>query len=156
MITPVPDIEHIVLDPTTDEFIVLACDGIWNSKNSQEVVDFISQRLNNTERLSDICEQVKRSTPVCIYLLSQFFKTKYNNNVDLMYCIQLFESCLASDTSGDGTGCDNMTAVIIRLQQFKNGKRNLTDIEEKENNVKRVKLDIELGNENVDTKVQPS
>jgi len=29
---------------------------------------------------------------------------------------QLFEHCLAPDTMGDGTGCDNMTAVLVKLK----------------------------------------
>ena len=29
---------------------------------------------------------------------------------------QLFEHCLAPDTMGDGTGCDNMTAVIVKFK----------------------------------------
>lgn len=29
---------------------------------------------------------------------------------------QLLDHCLAPDTSGDGTGCDNMTCVIITLR----------------------------------------
>lgn len=29
---------------------------------------------------------------------------------------QLFEACLAPNTLGDGTGCDNMTAVIVRFK----------------------------------------
>lgn len=28
---------------------------------------------------------------------------------------QLFDNCLAKDTCGDGTGCDNMTAIIVRF-----------------------------------------
>lgn len=28
---------------------------------------------------------------------------------------QLFDHCLAPDTLGDGTGCDNMTAVIVKF-----------------------------------------
>ena len=35
----------------------------------------------------------------------------------------MFENCLAPDTHGDGTGCDNMTAVIIKFKQdFKDVK----------------------------------
>lgn len=30
----------------------------------------------------------------------------------------MFDHCLAPSTMGDGTGCDNMTAIIVR---FKNG-----------------------------------
>lgn len=29
--------------------------------------------------------------------------------------LQMFEKCLAPDTYGDGTGCDNMTCIIIKL-----------------------------------------
>lgn len=30
--------------------------------------------------------------------------------------IQLFHNCLAPNTIGDGTGCDNMTAIIVKFQ----------------------------------------
>lgn len=30
--------------------------------------------------------------------------------------LQLFDVCLAPNTAGDGTGCDNMTAVIVQFQ----------------------------------------
>lgn len=33
-----------------------------------------------------------------------------------MYVLQLFDHCLAPDTLGDGTGCDNMTAVIVKFK----------------------------------------
>ena len=29
----------------------------------------------------------------------------------------MFEFCLAPDTSGDGTGCDNMTCIIVRFNK---------------------------------------
>lgn len=57
MITSLPDIQTIELEPG-DDFIVLACDGIWNSKTNQQVVDFIRPRLQKGESLSDICNQV--------------------------------------------------------------------------------------------------
>lgn len=37
--------------------------------------------------------------------------------INLSLSLQLFTNCLAPNTAGDGTGCDNMTAVIV---QFKN------------------------------------
>lgn len=36
MITADPDLKTLELTPD-DEFIVLACDGVWNSLSSQEV-----------------------------------------------------------------------------------------------------------------------
>lgn len=33
------------------------------------------------------------------------------------FCVlQLFDQCLAPDTMGDGTGCDNMTAIIVHFK----------------------------------------
>ena len=32
----------------------------------------------------------------------------------------MFEFCLAPDTSGDGTGCDNMTAIIVKFDKISN------------------------------------
>merc|ERR1711892_160132 len=87
MISPHPDIRTLDIDPLTDSWMILACDGIWNFMTSQEVVDFINPRIENNpkEKLSSICEE-------------------------------LFEHCLAPDTMGDGTGCDNMTAVIVKFK----------------------------------------
>lgn len=33
--------------------------------------------------------------------------------VVLILSFQLLDSCLAPDTTGDGTGCDNMTVIIV-------------------------------------------
>uniref|UniRef100_A0A6B2EFN6 protein-serine/threonine phosphatase n=1 Tax=Phlebotomus kandelakii TaxID=1109342 RepID=A0A6B2EFN6_9DIPT len=84
MISALPDVKKITLTPE-DEFMVLACDGIWNFMSSETVVEFVKERLDNgQERLSQICEE-------------------------------LFDNCLAKDTTGDGTGCDNMTAIIVKF-----------------------------------------
>jgi len=68
--------------------MILACDGIWNSMTSQEVVEFCCERMEAypEEKLSELANE-------------------------------LFESCLAPNTLGDGTGCDNMTAVIVRFKK---------------------------------------
>lgn len=62
MITALPDVKTLTIDPVKDQFMVLACDGIWNFMSSQDVCDFILPRLaEGRERLSQICEEV------CIY-----------------------------------------------------------------------------------------
>ena len=41
---------------------------------------------------------------------------------------EMFDHCLAPDTSGDGCGCDNMTGMIIQLKpRSKNSKRPRSD-----------------------------
>lgn len=59
MITALPDVRTLTLNPAEDEFMVLACDGIWNFMSSQEVVDFVGPRIKEgRENLSQICEEV--------------------------------------------------------------------------------------------------
>uniref|UniRef100_H3C4C2 Protein phosphatase 1G n=1 Tax=Tetraodon nigroviridis TaxID=99883 RepID=H3C4C2_TETNG len=89
MISAMPDVKVLTLNEDHD-FMVIACDGIWNVLSSQEVVDFIGERIKADESghvrpLSSVVEE-------------------------------LLDHCLAPDTSGDGTGCDNMTCVIITLR----------------------------------------
>lgn len=60
MITALPDIQTIDLEEG-DDFIVLACDGIWNSKTNQQVIDFVRPRLAQSKPLSQICEEVSCS-----------------------------------------------------------------------------------------------
>lgn len=58
MITALPDVKVETITPK-DEFLILACDGIWNSMSSQEVVDFVRTRIKNGEsKMSKICEEV--------------------------------------------------------------------------------------------------
>lgn len=62
MISPVPDIKTLELNSATDSFMILACDGIWNSMSSQEVVDFVHPRLKQLkpdQKVSSICEEVQ-------------------------------------------------------------------------------------------------
>ncbi|XP_058122102.1 probable protein phosphatase CG10417 [Anopheles ziemanni] len=85
MISALPDIQHITVGPE-DDFMVLACDGIWNFMTSDEVVQFVQERIHEPDaKLSKICEE-------------------------------LFDNCLAPHTKGDGTGCDNMTAIIVKFK----------------------------------------
>uniref|UniRef100_A0A3Q2YEB0 protein-serine/threonine phosphatase n=1 Tax=Hippocampus comes TaxID=109280 RepID=A0A3Q2YEB0_HIPCM len=88
MISAMPDVKVLTLNDDHD-FMVIACDGIWNVLSSQEVVDFISERIkpdhSGARPLSSIVEE-------------------------------LLDHCLAPDTSGDGTGCDNMTCMIVTFR----------------------------------------
>lgn len=85
MISALPDIKKISIEPE-DEFMVLACDGIWNFMTSDDVVEFVQDRIADpTKKLADICEE-------------------------------MFDYCLAPHTKGDGTGCDNMTAIIVQFK----------------------------------------
>ncbi|XP_029637683.1 protein phosphatase 1B isoform X3 [Octopus sinensis] len=47
-----------------DEFLVLACDGIWDVMSNEELCDFVRSRMLITESLEDICNQV---VDTCLY-----------------------------------------------------------------------------------------
>ncbi|XP_057423995.1 probable protein phosphatase 2C 60 isoform X2 [Lotus japonicus] len=57
IVTANPDI-NIVDRHDEDEFLVLACDGIWDCLSSQQLVDFVRQQLVLETKLSVICERV--------------------------------------------------------------------------------------------------
>lgn len=59
MISALPDIKHITISPS-DEFMIIACDGIWNFMSSADVIEFVKARINDgRENMSSICEEVE-------------------------------------------------------------------------------------------------
>ncbi|KAL4854095.1 putative protein phosphatase 2C 21 [Chlorella vulgaris] len=57
MVVATPDIEEFTLEDG-DEFLIVACDGIWDVLTNQEAVDFVRKRLKAGEALKSICEQM--------------------------------------------------------------------------------------------------
>ncbi|KAG8883085.1 Protein phosphatase 2C 2 [Tulasnella sp. 332] len=80
------DPEITVHQPTEDdEFVVLACDGIWDCLTSQQVIDICRREIANKKELKEIAEIV------------------------IEKCL-----APDSDING-GVGCDNMTITIVGL-----------------------------------------
>ncbi|KDR82785.1 hypothetical protein GALMADRAFT_34079, partial [Galerina marginata CBS 339.88] len=88
-----PEAQIITADPDVtchqitedDEFLVLACDGIWDCLSSQQVVDFIRYQISEGKQLPEICEMI------------------------FEHCLA------PDTTSGAGIGCDNMTILIVAI-----------------------------------------
>ncbi|XP_064411522.1 protein phosphatase 1G [Latimeria chalumnae] len=90
MICAMPDVKVLPLN-NDHEFMVIACDGIWNVMTSQEVIDFVHERIKQED---------DTGAP-----------RTHSSIVE-----ELLDHCLAPDTSGDGTGCDNMTCIIVSFR----------------------------------------
>ena len=57
-VTCYPDVIQHNLDFTKDEFVVLACDGIWDCLSSQQCIECVSRGLYERKPLQDICEEI--------------------------------------------------------------------------------------------------
>ncbi|KAJ3763680.1 PP2C-domain-containing protein [Lentinula raphanica] len=84
IITSDPEITVHVIDPE-DEFIVLACDGIWDCLTSQQVVNIVRSKVAQGVELKEIGEII------CDHCLAP------------------------DTQGGAGIGCDNMTILIVAL-----------------------------------------
>ncbi|CAH8625845.1 unnamed protein product [Schistosoma rodhaini] len=125
MITPSPDVTEIDLIPSADEFLVIACDGVWNSMTSQEVVEFIQDRLhpptinNNSSNKNTSNNHSNSDANVNENGNARSEVDKLDSSDQLRkICHEIFDHCLAPNTDGDGTGCDNMTCIIVRFDNL--------------------------------------
>ena len=57
MITAEPDVLTMDVDPTQDEFMILACDGIWDCFSNDECVDFVRRRLSKGMLPAEIAKE---------------------------------------------------------------------------------------------------
>ncbi|GIX61924.1 protein phosphatase 2C, putative [Babesia caballi] len=103
-ISAMPDVRICPLTPQ-DEFVVLACDGIWDCKSNQQVVDFVRSRLlDEGSTNTDADDSNGKETDSAVRLAK--------------ICEELCDECLSTNPSeSEGVGCDNMTVVIVQLNK---------------------------------------
>ncbi|XP_060562899.1 protein phosphatase 1B-like isoform X1 [Ruditapes philippinarum] len=63
LVSPEPEIFVQERNPG-DEFLVLACDGIWDVMTNEELCDFVRNRLQISNSMENICNQV---IDTCLY-----------------------------------------------------------------------------------------
>lgn len=63
LVSPEPEITWFERE-SEDEFLILACDGIWDVMNNEEVCSFVQSRLKVTNNLEEITNQV---IDTCLY-----------------------------------------------------------------------------------------
>lgn len=63
MVSPEPEVCVVERSPA-DEFLVLACDGVWDTISNEELCAFIHNRLRVCNELRDVCAQV---IDLCLY-----------------------------------------------------------------------------------------
>uniref|UniRef100_A0A8B9L3A1 protein-serine/threonine phosphatase n=1 Tax=Astyanax mexicanus TaxID=7994 RepID=A0A8B9L3A1_ASTMX len=63
LVSPEPEVYEIKREED-DEFVVLACDGIWDVMTNEELCDFVRSRLEVTEDLERVCNEI---VDTCLY-----------------------------------------------------------------------------------------
>lgn len=55
LVSPEPEIEILERDPASDQFLLLACDGIFDVMSNEEVVEHVLAQLPSHQNPEDIC-----------------------------------------------------------------------------------------------------
>jgi len=77
--------------------VLLACDGIWDVKTSQEAVNYVNKQIYK----DDFKNEHKKKT------IQDLVKGVEN----------LMDECCAKDLgSCGGLGCDNMTTILVEIR----------------------------------------
>jgi len=115
IVTAYPEIKECKLE-AGDEFLVIACDGIWDVLTSQQCVDYVRVRLDaGDEFLVIACDGIwdVLTSQQCV----DYVRVRLDADVQLSkICEELADECMAPDTKGSGIGCDNMSVVIVLLK----------------------------------------
>jgi len=134
IITCVPDTKSYDLKDETD-FLLLACDGIWDVMPDQEAANFVLMHLlpreclteeeKNLSTLSNIERDPRYSGREDPTADPATWPGDVATSLDDLLCRTaslLIDKCLAPST-GCGIGCDNMSACIVLNRDGKFGKR---------------------------------
>jgi len=59
MVIAWPDVKQVCIDPSC-EFMIIACDGIWDCLENQQIIDQYRERIlsNQYNRLSEVVEEI--------------------------------------------------------------------------------------------------
>lgn len=58
LVSPEPEVFEIARSDAEDEFVVLACDGIWDVMTNEDLCAFVRSRLEVTDDLERVCNEV--------------------------------------------------------------------------------------------------
>lgn len=70
LVSPEPAVCEMVRAPEQDQFVILACDGIWDVMSNEELCEFVKSRLEVSDDLERVCNEVVDTClhKVCIFL----------------------------------------------------------------------------------------
>lgn len=70
LVSPEPEFYIIERKPEEDEFLILACDGVWDVMSNEEICEFVKGRMKVTQDLETTANEV---IDTCLHKVSLFF-----------------------------------------------------------------------------------
>ncbi|XP_071455180.1 probable protein phosphatase 2C T23F11.1 [Hetaerina americana] len=128
IVTAYPDIE--VRELTSDwEFVLLACDGIWDVMSNEEVVDFVRLRIAVGMDPEDICEELMKR---CLAPDCQMGGLGCDNMTVMLGCLlhggpytQLVYKCTLSNPASSAQHVQSLASPLSTPVQLPSGKKPL-------------------------------
>nr|KAF6447474.1 hypothetical protein HJG63_011932 [Rousettus aegyptiacus] len=113
LVSPEPEVYEL-LRAEEDEFIILACDGIWDVMSNEELCEFVKSRLEVSDDLENVCNWV---VDTCLHKL-RIILSPYHGSCCGMYRrgqkVSQEGSLSLWKCSGFGEGSrDNMSIVLV-------------------------------------------
>ncbi|KAJ0005242.1 hypothetical protein NQD34_011456 [Periophthalmus magnuspinnatus] len=68
LVSPEPEVFEMVRAPEQDQFVILACDGIWDVMSNEDLCVFVKSRLEVTNDLERVCNEV---VDTCLHMGSR-------------------------------------------------------------------------------------
>ncbi|XP_053731471.1 protein phosphatase 1B isoform X2 [Synchiropus splendidus] len=68
LVSPEPEVFVMVRAPEQDQFVILACDGVWDVMSNEELCEFVRSRLEVSDDLERVCNEV---VDTCLHKGSQ-------------------------------------------------------------------------------------
>lgn len=115
VITANPDVSVIDINLDTDDFIVIACDGLWEVMNSQEVVDYILHSLQGIRGGSSPTGGDVPSAPSSPTSSSSIMPTSLSELIGNILDV----ACSDDVGKTEGLGGDNLSCILIDLRPGK-------------------------------------
>lgn len=111
LVSPEPEVYAIERNEGEDEFIILACDGIWDVMANEELCDFVRSRLEVTDDLERVSNEI---VDTCLYKVRHVHKISDILSYTLFcyhgYLIEMNSMSVLHFPQGSR---DNMSVVLI-------------------------------------------
>lgn len=87
LVSPEPAVREMLRAPEQDQFVILACDGIWDVMSNEELCEFVKSRLEVSDDLERVCNEV---VDTCLHKVYKYLFNLMCFCCDCCYLLMLY------------------------------------------------------------------